>query len=199
MDNLMKKTILGLALLTFTAAAPVLAADYSVDVSHSSVNFQIKHLAISKVNGSFPGFEGTFTYDPDKPEATRADAVIQLASVNTGNEKRDEHLQSPDFFDVAQFPTMTFTTTSVKMKSAEEGTVTGDLTLHGVTKPVTLDLEISGMATDPWGNERVGASLSGEINRKDWGLTWNKAMETGGLLVGEDVKITLEIEGIKSK
>ena len=156
-------------------------------------------MAISKVNGSFEDFAGTFSFDPDKPEATRAEAVIQLASVDTGNDKRDDHLRNPDFFDVASYPTMTFTSTSVKMKNAEEGQVTGDLDMHGVTRPVTLDLEITGMVTDPWGNDRIGATLSGKINRKDWGLAWNKALETGGLVVGEDVKITIELQGIKQK
>jgi polyisoprenoid-binding protein YceI len=193
------KIMLVTALLPVMVVGTSLAAEYDIDLSHSSVNFQIKHLAISKVNGAFKDFSGSFSFDPEKPEATRADATIQLASVDTGNEKRDDHLRNPDFFDVAQYPTMTFTTTSVKMKDAEEGEVTGDLTLHGVTKSVTLDLEINGMTVDPWGNERIGASLTGEINRKDWGLTWNKAMETGGLVVGEDVKITLEIQGIKKK
>lgn len=195
MSKQMKILTLSLALLVW--AVPALSADYAIDMSHSSVNFQIKHMAISKVNGAFTEFEGTFTYDASKPEATRAEAVIQIASVDTGDAKRDDHLRNPDFFDVENHPTMTFTTTGVSMKNAEEGQVTGDLSMHGVTRPVTLDLEITGTVTDPWGNERIGASLSGKINRKDWGLTWNKALETGGLVVGEDVKLTLEIQGIK--
>lgn len=193
-----KKMLLTLA-LTAVLAVPAVAADYQIDTSHSSVNFQIKHLAISKVNGAFLDFTGTFSYDPADPAATRAEAVIQVASVDTGNEKRDEHLRNSDFFDVEKFPTMTFKTTSVKMGSATEGQVTGDLTMHGVTRPVTLELEIHGTATDPWGNERVGASLSGTVPRKEWGLTYNAPLEAGGLVLGEDVKISLEIEGIKNK
>ena len=196
-----RKTMVALALAAFTltAALPVMAADYSIDTAHSSVTFQIKHLAISKVKGAFTDFTGSFSYDPAKPEATSAVAVIQMTSVDTGNEKRDEHLRNPDFFEVETYTTMTFKSTSVKMKNDEEGVITGNLTMHCVTKPVHLDLEINGMITDPWGNERVGASLSGEINRKDWGLTWSKAMETGGLVVGDEVKIAIEIEGIKAK
>ena len=196
-----RKIIVTLALAAFTlvAALPVMAADYNIDTAHSSVTFQIKHLAISKVKGAFTDFTGSFSYDPAKPEASSAVVVIQMASVDTGNEKRDEHLRNPDFFEVDTYPTMTFKSTSVKMKDDEEGQVTGNLTMHGVTKPVTLDLEINGMVTDPWGNERVGASLSGEINRKDWGLTWSKALETGGLVVANEVKILIELEGIKAE
>lgn len=188
-----------LAAFVLVAALPVLAADYSIDTSHSSVTFQIKHLAISKVKGAFTDFTGSFSYDPAKPEASSAVVVIQMASVDTGNEKRDDHLRNADFFEVDTYPNMTFKSTSVKMKNDEEGQVSGNLTMHGVTKPVTLDLEINGMITDPWGNERVGASLSGKIDRKDWGLTWSKAMETGGLVVADEVKISIELEGIKAK
>ncbi len=196
-----KNRIMTLALVALVTvlALPTMAAEYSIDSAHSSVNFQIKHLAISKVNGAFLDFTGSINFDETDLSATSAEAVIQLASVNTGNTKRDDHLRSPDFFDVEKFSAMTFKSTSVKMKNAQEGQITGDLTMHDVTKSVTLDLEINGTVTDPWGGQRVGASLSGKINRKDWGLTWNKAMETGGLVVGEDVKITIEIEGVQNK
>ncbi len=199
MTRKLKPVFLLFATLLMVTALPALAAEYSIDKAHSSANFQIKHLAISKVNGSFADFGGTINFDPGNPGATSATAEIQVSSVDTGNTDRDDHLRNPDFFDVEKFPTMTFASTSVKMKNDEEGEITGNLTLHGVTKPVTLDLEINGVATDPWGNEKVGASLSGKINRKDFGLTWNKAMEAGGLVVGEDVKITIEIEGTKKK
>ena len=195
--NLLK--ILTLTAVVAFSAAPSLADEYSIDTAHSSVGFQIKHMTISKVNGDFPDFSGTISYDAAQPEALSADVVIQVASVTTGNEKRDTHLKSPDFFEVETFPTMTFKSTAVKMKNAEEGEVTGELTMHGATKPVTLDLTINGAMTDPWGNERVGASLSGTVNRKDWGLVYNKALETGGLMLGEDVKISIEIEAIKNK
>jgi polyisoprenoid-binding protein YceI len=191
--------VLALAALTALTAVPATAAEYDIDLSHSAVGFQIKHLAISKVNGSFGDFSGTFTYDPANPGATKAEAVIQVASIDTGNEKRDSHLKNPDFFDAEKFPTMTFKSTSVTMKDAENGEIAGDLTMHGVTKPVVLKLEVNGTATDPWGNERVGASLTGSLTRADWGLTYNAAMEAGGLVLGEDVKISIEIEGIKKK
>ena len=200
MNNVIKNFVNALMLVgavTLGWSSVAGAAEYSIDTSHSSVNFQIKHLAISKVNGSFNDFSGSFHFDPANPGALRAEAVIQTASVDTDNEKRDDHLRNEDFFDVAKFPTITFATTAVNMTSATEGTVQGDLTMMGVTRPVTMDLEILGTAKDPWGNERAGASLSGKIKRKDWGLTYNSAMEAGGLVLGEDVKISLEIEGIK--
>lgn len=198
MNSPMKKIVLFISMALVIAGTAV-AGEYTIDTAHSSVNFQIKHLAISKVNGVFTDFTGSINFDPDKPQNLSAEAVIQLASVDTGNKDRDDHLRSPDFFEVEKYPTMTFRSTSVKMDGKDEGKVTGDLTLHGVTKPVTLDLEINGTATDPWGNNKVGASLSGKIDRKDFGLTWSKAMETGGLVVGNDVKIIIEIEGTMKK
>jgi polyisoprenoid-binding protein YceI len=196
-----QSTWIGLALLVtvLTGAMPVLAASYDIDPAHSSVNFQVKHLAISKVNGSFGTFSGTFSFVEGEPASWQAAAGIEITSIDTDNQDRDDHLRGPDFFDAAQFPTMTFKAAGVKMSSASEGELTGDLTLHGVTKPVTLALEFLGTATDPWGNERAGFSLNGKIDRKDWGLTWNKALETGGLVVGDEIKISLEIEGIRAK
>jgi len=187
-----------LATLLFSAA-PTLAANYEIDPAHSSVNFQVKHLAISKVNGTFGSFAGTFSFSEGEPESWRAEATIQIASVDTGNNDRDDHLRTGDFFDAEQFPTMTFKSTGVKMANASEGQLRGELTMHGVTKPVTLDLEFNGTVTDPWGNERAGFSLAGKIKRKEWGLTYNNALESGGLVIGEDVKISLDIEGIKAK
>ncbi len=177
----------------------VLAADYEVDAAHSAVGFQVKHLTISKVNGSFGEVAGTFVFTEGEPDSWQAEATIQLASVDTGNQKRDDHLRGEDFFNVAEFPVMTFKSTSVKMDNDSEGTMTGDLTMHGVTHPVTLDLEYNGSVKDPWGSERAGFSLTGKLNRKDWGLTYNAALESGGLVIGETVKISLDVEGIKAK
>ena len=198
MKSGIRTLVLGLlsALLIGTTSA-ALAADFAIDPAHSSVNFQIKHLAISKVNGSFGTFAGTFSFTEGDPASWQAAATIEVASIDTGNKDRDDHLRSPEFFDAAQFPTMTFKSTGVTMSSATEGKLQGELTMHGVTKPVELDLEYSGSADDPWGNHRAGFSLSGKINRKDWGVTYNKVLETGGLMLGEDVKISLEIEGIR--
>jgi polyisoprenoid-binding protein YceI len=195
-----KRTVLKVVTATLLlGATPLLAATYDIDAAHSSVNFQIKHLAISKVNGTFNEFSGSFVLVEGQPEKWQVSATIQAASIDTGNKDRDDHLRNPDFFDVAQHPTLTFESTGVKMENDSEGKLMGNLTMHGVTKPVELDLEFLGTVTDPWGNERAGFSASAKINRKDWGLTYNSALETGGLLIGEDVKITLEVEGIKAK
>lgn len=181
------------------ASAPAGAATYDIDTAHSSVGFQIKHLAISKVNGGFTDFSGTFEYEPGKPEAWSVTAQIQLASIDTDNSDRDDHLRGPDFFEVEKYPVMTFRSTGVKMDSDTEGKLMGELTLHGVTKPVTLDMEFNGAVTDPWGNHKVGFSATGKIDRKDWDLTFNKALDAGGLLIGEDVKIDIEIEAAQVK
>ncbi len=189
--------ILALVAILLTNVTPVLSAQYNIDADHSAVSFRIKHLTISKVNGTFGDVAGTFSFTENEPETWQAEATIQMASVDTGNQKRDDHLRSDEFFDAAQFPTMTFKSTAIKMTSATEGKMFGELTLHGVTKPVELDLEYNGSVKDPWGNERAGFSLTGKINRKDWGLVYNSTLESGGLLIGEEVKIALEIEGIK--
>lgn len=180
-------------------ALPAGAATYEVDNVHSTVGFTVRHLAISKTRGSFPDFKATFVYEKDNPAAWFCEAVIQTASVDTGNDKRDEHLRSADFFNVEKFPTMTFKSTAVAMTTETEGTITGDLTIAGVTKPVTLDLEFLGEIVDPWGNPRAGFAASGKINRNDFGLSYNKVMETGGLVVGDEIQISLEIEGIQAK
>ncbi len=187
---------LTVGLVAFDSAG---AATYTIDSAHSSVGFQIKHLAIAKVNGSFTDFGGTFEYQKGEAQDWSVEATIQLASVDTGNNDRDDHLKSPDFFDVETFPVMTFTSTGVKMESDTEGKLLGNLTLHGVTKAVELDLEFNGAVTDPWGNDKVGFSAYGVINRKDWGLNFNKILDTGGLMIGENVKISLEIEAAKNK
>jgi polyisoprenoid-binding protein YceI len=196
-----KRTVLlSLILLSsLLAAGPLAAAEYQIDTAHSTVGFQVRHMAISRTNGIFDEYSGTFNYDPDDPGAWSCEVTIQAASVNTNNDKRDEDLRSPNFFDVAKFPTLTFKSTGVALADESEGTLTGDLTIHGVTKPVVLDLEVLGTVTDPWDNERAGFSATTRINRKDFGLQYNNVLETGGLVVGDEVKITLEIEGIKKK
>ena len=183
-------------LVAFDSAA---AATYTIDSAHSSVGFQIKHMAIAKVNGSFTDFGGTFEYEKGKAETWSVEASIQMASVDTGNDDRDVHLRSPDFFDAETYSVMTFTSTNVKMESDTEGKLLGILTLHGVSKSVELDLEFNGAVTDPWGNDKVGFSAYGVINRKDWGLNFSKTLDNGGLILGENVKISLEIEAAKNK
>ena len=191
--------LLILTLAVMAAAVPAAADQYAIDTAHSSVGFEIRHLAISKTRGTFGALEGTFEFVEGKPGEWSVEAVIQAASISTDNEDRDKHLKSPDFLDVEKFPTLTFKSKAVEMESENEGVLRGELTLHGVTRVVELDLEFLGTVTDPWGNEKAGFSATTKINRKDYGLTWNKALETGGLVVGDEVKITLEIEGNKVK
>ena len=152
-----------------------------------------------KVAGRFTKFTGSFTYDAKNPKAWTADAAIDASSINTDNEKRDGHLKSPDFFDVAKFPELTFKSTKIADVKAGHAKLYGDLTMHGVTKAVVLDLEIGGVDKDPWGNDTAGFTATGTINRKDYGIVWNKALDSGGLLVGENVEIVLEVSGTAKK
>jgi len=188
-----------LLLFTLAVVSPLAAAEYQIDVSHSTIGFQVRHMAISKTNGVFDDFTGSFSFEPGKPETWSCEAVIQAASINTNNDKRDEHLTSEDFFNAAEYPTLSFKSTGVIMEDESEGVLQGDLTIHGVTKPVEMAFEVLGTVTDPWDNERAGFSANVKINRQDFGLSYNNVLEAGGLVVGDDVKITLEIEGIKNK
>jgi polyisoprenoid-binding protein YceI len=173
----------------------VYAATYTIDTDHSSVAFKIRHL-FSQVQGNFNVFEGTVDYEPGKPETWKASGVVQAASIDTRVKERDKHLRSGDFFDVEKFTTVEFKSTGVKDATAMGAKVEGLLKLHGVEKPVVFDVEIHGVGKDPWGNVRAGFTARTRINRKDFGLNWNEALETGQVLVGEEVEITLEIEGI---
>lgn len=184
-----------LAAFSIVAAPPAWATEYAVDTDHSTVSFKVRHL-FSQVQGTFDQFEGAFTYVPDQPEAWKASATVQAASLDTHVEKRDHHLRSPDFFDVEKYPALTFTGTGVTDASGTSAKLHGDLMIHGVTKPVVFDLQIRGEGKDPWGNQRSGFTATTTINRKDFGLTWNQVLESGQLLVGEEVVITLEIEGL---
>ena len=199
MNTNIRIVTLGLLALMIATTGAVQAAEYEVDPTHSAVTFQVKHLTISKVNGSFGDVKGTFSFTEGDPASWRAEATIQITSVDTGNQKRDDHLRGEDFFDADQFPTMIFKSTRVEMEDESEGKMYGELTMHGVTHPVVLDLEYNGSVADPWGNDRAGFSVTGKIKRKDWGLTYNAALESGGMVIGDDVKISLEIEGIKAK
>ena len=173
------------------------AAEYKIDSSHSKIGFTVKHLMISKVSGTFKDFEGTFEFDKDKGVLGSHNFVVKTASVDTQEPKRDEHLKGPDFFDVAKFPTMTFAKTKISKDGKDKYKWAGDLTIHGVTKPVTFDLEYTGSATDPWGNKRAGFTATTKISRKEFGLVWNKAIESGGVVVGDEVTINLEAEAIE--
>jgi polyisoprenoid-binding protein YceI len=173
---------------------------YQIDAAHSSVQFSVRHLMVSNVRGTFTGVTGTVVYDPEKPAETSIDAVIDVNTVNTHDEKRDGHLKSPDFFDVGTYPSMTFKSKSVNSAATGSHTVTGDLTLHGVTREVTLTAEdVSDEAKDPWGNFRIGVSIKGKIKRSDFGLSWNAALETGGVMVGDEVKLEFDLELVKAQ
>ncbi|TQJ49440.1 YceI family protein [Phycicoccus sp. SLBN-51] len=165
---------------------------WTVDASHTEVGFTARHLMVTKVRGKFTDVEGTVTV-AEPFSASQVQASVKLASVDTGSADRDAHLKSADFFDVENNPEMTFVSTEVS-----EDSLKGDLTIKGVTRPVELDLEFGGVATDPWGNTKAGFEAETEINRKDWGLEWNVALEGGGVLVSEKIKIKLEVQLLKT-
>ncbi|MGH1505512.1 MAG: YceI family protein [Acidimicrobiales bacterium] len=168
---------------------------YAIDPSHSTVGFTARHAMISKVRGAFNELEGSGTFDGD-PSASSLQVTIQTASIDTRSEDRDGHLKGADFFHVEQYPTITFGSTGIEQSSAEEYQVTGDLTIKDVTNPVTFDLELTGTAVDPWGQTRIGLEGSATVNRKDWGLTWNAALEAGGVLVSDKITLTFEISAV---
>lgn len=182
-----------LAVIAFPAQS--WAATYDVDLDHTTVSFKVKHL-FSKVQGQFKKFSGTIEYDPAKPETWAAQGTIDATTIDTNVPERDKHLRSADFFETDKYPTITFKTTKVTEATAEGAKVEGLITIHGIEKPIVLNLEVHGVGKDPWGNVRAGFTATTKINRKDFGLTWNQALETGGVLVGDEVDITLEIEGL---
>jgi polyisoprenoid-binding protein YceI len=174
-------------------------ATYQFDPAHSSANFTVRHMMIANVRGAFSKISGTVVYDTEKPGETTIAAEIDADSINTREDARDTHLKSADFLDVEKYPAITFKSKKVEYAGGGESDVTGDLTIHGVTKEVTLKVEgPTPEHKDPWGNVRVGASATTKIKRSDFGLTWNAMLEAGGILVGDDLKIELEIEMIKS-
>lgn len=167
---------------------------WNIDTAHTQVEFSVRHLMIAKVRGSFEKFSGTVHLDEANPANTSVDITIETASVNTREAARDGHLRSPDFFNSEAFPTMTFKSTRVDVLDGANARLIGDLTIRDVTKPVTLDVEFLGKAKSPWGAISAGFTGKTKINRKEWGLTWNQGLETGGVLVGEDVEISIELE-----
>ena len=178
------------------SATPITPGTWTVDPSHSSVSFVARHLMVSKVRGSFGSFSGTITIAEDLLESS-VEATLDVASISTGDDGRDEHLRSGDFFDLEQFPTWTLTSTGLRA-DGDDYVMTADLTIKGVTRPVEFEVEFEGMATDPWGNTKAGFEATAEINRKDFGLEWNVALDAGGVLVGEKVKIELDIQAVKA-
>ncbi len=174
-------------------------AAWNLDPAHSVAEFKIKHMMISSVKGHFAGISGALTLDESNIANSRVEATIDASTVNTRDPQRDAHLKSADFFDVEKFPALTFRSTSIEPTGEGELAVTGDLTIHGVTRSVVFQVEgPTPPAKDPWGNTRIGLSAVAKINRKDFGLTWNAALETGGILVGEEVTIALDVEFVKA-
>lgn len=187
------------AVLTSGAAGVTMAADtFAIDKTHSSILFAVKHMVISKVKGEFVDYAGTIQYDAADVTKSSVEVTIKTASIDTKDEKRDEHLRNPDFFDAEKFPEITFESKRVE-KSKDGFVAIGDLTMHGVTKEITIPFEITGVIKDPWGNTRMGVSAELELNRQDYGVSWSQKMDAGGLIVGDDVEIEIEIEAIKAK
>ncbi len=186
--------------MSTTIAAPETAVTtWKLDPAHSVAEFKVKHMMISNVKGQFRSLSGSLAWDAGDITKSTVEAKIEAASIHTNDAQRDGHLKSADFFDVEKYPELSFYSTSVKRTGEDELSVTGELTLHGVTRPVTFQVEgPTAPAKDPWGNLRIGLSAVTKINRKDFGLTWNAALETGGILVGEEVTITLDVQLIKA-
>jgi polyisoprenoid-binding protein YceI len=170
---------------------------WQIDAAHSEIQFSARHMMISTVRGQFKNFTGTVEADEQNPIAAHVDVRIETTSLVTGDEKRDGHLRSPDFFDVETYPYITFKSTRVERLNDQHGKLYGDLTIRDVTKPVTLDIEYAGQATSPWGTTSAGFSAQTKISRKEWGLNWNVALETGGWLVSDEIKISIELELVK--
>ena len=179
-----------------TVALTDIAGDYALDPSHSRLGFVARHAMVTKVRGQFDAWEGTAHIDTANPAASWVKLTIQAGSISTGTADRDGHLKSADFFDVENHPEWTFASTAVE-RSGDTWTITGDLTIKGVAKPVTIEFEENGSAKDPFGNLRVGFEGETTVNRKDWGLTWNAALETGGFLVSEKIKLEFDISAIR--
>ena len=184
--------------MTTTTLTTIPTGTYTIDPTHSRIGFVARHAMVTKVRGSFNDFDGTGTFDADQPTAARLQLTIKAASIDTRNTDRDAHLRSNDFFDMDTYPEITFVSTAVQQTGDDEYQVTGDLTIKGVTKPVTIDFEYTGTAVDPYGNTRIGLEGTTTINRKDWGVNWNAALETGGILVSEKVTLEFEVSAIRT-
>lgn len=174
-----------------------MAQTFAIDRNHTRIEFSAKHMMVSNVRGSFEDFSGSIELEEDDPASTRATAVIKTASIWTGVEMRDNHLRSDDFFAAEKYPDMTFASTAVEKTGDGTYKVTGDLTIRDVTRPITLDVEVEGQIVDPYGNERVGISARGRLNRRDWGLNWNQAIEAGGVVVSDNINLSVEAELVR--
>ncbi|MFJ9022902.1 YceI family protein [Streptomyces sp. NPDC102259] len=186
------------AVTTVNPELAALTGDYTIDPAHSTFGFVARHAMVTNVKGKFNDFTGSLHLDGADPSKSTASIDVTMDSIDTGSADRDGHLKSADFFKTDEFPTMTFRSTSTEALGGEDYRITGDLTILGVTKPLTIDLEFNGAAKDPFGNERVGFEGKAEILRSDWGLTWNAALETGGVLVSDKIKLNFDISAIKN-
>lgn len=175
-----------------------LTGDYTIDPTHSRIGFVARHAMVTKVRGAFNAFEATAHLDEADPSRSSATVTIQADSIDTRNAQRDEHLRTNDFLDIASYPTITFTSTAVEALGDARFRMTGDLKIKDVTRPVSIDFEFTGAAVDPWGNQRAGFEGSVTINRKDWGVNWNSALEAGGVLVSEKVTLEFELAAVKN-
>lgn len=171
---------------------------WEFDTAHTSVEFRIRHAAISWVRGSFSRWNGSLDFDPQRPEGVAVRFSVETASVDTGLQDRDDHLRSADFFEVEKYPHMTFVSTGTRSVGDDRYVLTGDLSLHGVTRAVAFDVTYGGTSTDPWGVTRAGFEAKATLDRRDFGLVWNQTMEAAGVLVGDKVEVTLEVEAVRS-
>ena len=197
----MKTSMFLSAMLGLAIGAPAFAetTGWDLDPSHSEVGFSVRHMMVSNTKGKFQKFSGALNLDEKDPTKSTVEVSVDVASIDTNDEKRDQHLRSPDFFEAEKFPQITFKSKSIK-KAGKGFKVVGDLTMHGVTKEVTLDVEsLSATVKDPWGNEKRGLVAKGKINRHDFKVSWNKALDAGGVVVGDDVTLTIEAEFTKKK
>jgi polyisoprenoid-binding protein YceI len=192
-------TILATIALGLVVAGSAVADTYTLDPAHTQISFKVKHLGITTVTGKFDRFSGTFEFDPKNIEAGSTSVSIDVSSVDTGIEARDNHLRTSDFFDVENHPLITFKSAKIRNVKDDKFQIIGDLTIRGVTKPVTLDVEFDGTATDPGGTEKAAFTATTEIDRMDFGVSWNKVLDAGGLVASKEVKIILEVEGDKVK
>jgi polyisoprenoid-binding protein YceI len=195
----MRKAIVIAASLLLILASLTRAEKWELDIPHSSVGFSVRHMVVTKTHGKFNDFTGYIDFDGKNIEKGSAEITVQIVSIDTDNKTRDDHLRSPDFFDAEKFPTMTFKSKKVIKGSGSEFKLVGDLTIRDVTKEVTFDCEFNGLINDPMGNTRAGFSATSKINRQDFNVKWSKKLDTGGLVVGDEVKIAIEIEAIKAE
>ena len=185
--------------MTTTTATGTLTGTYAIDPSHSRIGFVARHAMVTKVRGQFTDYEGSGWFDAEHPTRSTIALTIRADSIDTANADRDAHLRSNDFFDMEHHPTLTFTSTAVEQVDDEVYRVAGDLTLRGVTRPVTIDFELTGTAVDPFGNHRVGLEGRTTVNRRDWGLNWNAALDAGGVLVSEKVTLEFDVSAIRTE